>query len=264
MRIIDIHTHIFPEKIAEKAVASIGHFYEMDSMTHGGKTQDLLNVAKKANIERMMVFSTATKPDQVESINRFILSECQSHPEFIGLGTLHPDYENFCEELLFLKNQGIRGIKLHPDFQKFAIDDKRMLPIYDFLQEQGMFVLTHSGDYRYEFSNPDKVASVAKQFPRMNIIGAHFGGWSEWDKAFTSYQGLDNIYVDTCSVFPFGGTDLMQKALSVFDPTHIFFGSDFPMWDPASEIETILSFKLGDQLTEDIFYNNFASFYGLE
>jgi hypothetical protein len=36
MKIIDIHAHIFPDKIAEKASANVGAFYNL-SMKHDGK-----------------------------------------------------------------------------------------------------------------------------------------------------------------------------------------------------------------------------------
>ena len=259
MKIIDAHAHIFPDKIAEKAVASIGHFYEMDTMTHRGRTEDLLSSGDA--VDRFLVFSTATTAKQVESINRFIYGECEKHPDkLIGLGTMHPEYENFQEEMHWLKSHGIYGIKLHPDFQHFAINDERMMDFYEFLAEEHMFLLTHSGDHRYSFSNPDKVADVAKRFPKLKMIAAHFGGWSEWDKSL-HILNLPNVYFDTSSTFPFIGTDIMQKALKQVDPSHLFFGSDFPMWDPKDEIETIKSFNLGEKLTEDILGNNFAAFY---
>lgn len=263
MKIIDVHAHIFPVKIADKAVASIGRFYDMDTMTHKGTTEALLESGKSIGVQKYLVFSTATKSEQVESINRFISSECEFHSELIGLGTMHPEYENFETEFRFLKSCGIKGIKLHPDFQKFAVDDKRLWPIYECLCSENMFVLTHSGDRRYKYSNPARVAKMAKMFPNLRFIAAHFGGWSEWEEA-REYLGLPNVYFDTSSTLGFGAAEAAIKTLDLFDKTHFFFGTDFPMWDHKKEFERFMSLNLSDKLTEDILYNNFAEFYGIE
>lgn len=262
MKIIDAHAHIFPGKIADKAVKSIGDFYEVEHMSHEGTSEALLKSGARIGVSKYLVFSTATKSEQVESINRFIISECEKHSEMIGLGTMHADYIGYEQEIDFLKKNNIRGIKLHPDFQKFAIDDSRMYPVYEYLSENNMFVLTHSGDYRYCFSNPDRVAKVAKAFPKLNIIAAHFGGWSEWDKAQV-YLNFPNVFFDTSSTLGFGGKEQALKMLKKFDCTHFFFGTDFPMWDHEKELKRFMELNLSENLTEDILYNNFAEFYGL-
>ena len=263
MKIIDVHTHIFPEKIASKAVSSIGAFYEVESMSGEGTTEALLESGKNIGVLKYLVFSTATKPEQVESINRFIISECEKHSEMMGLGTMFAGFENYEAELEFLKANGIRGIKLHPDFQKFRIDDENLNDIYDFMEKNEMFLLTHSGDYRYSFSNPEKIAKVAKMFPKMNIIASHFGGWSEWDKAIECLD-LPNVYFDTSSTLGFGGEEYAKKMIMEYDTSHFFFGTDFPMWDHKKELDRFMALNLPDKTVEDILYNNFAEFYGLK
>lgn len=260
MKIIDAHAHIFPEKIADRAVASIGSFYEMEGMSHGGTTRDLMKSGEKINVEKYLVFSTATTAAQVESINRFINSECEKHSELIGLGTMHPDYNNFENEIDFLKTCGIKGIKLHPDFQKFAVDDEKLWDLYACLSENNMFVLTHSGDSRYNFSNPYRVARMAKMFPDLIFVAAHFGGWSEWEEAREELN-LPNVYFDTSSTLGFGAEKAALKTLDKFDTTHFFFGTDFPMWDHEKELERFLNLGLKDSITENILYNNFKNFY---
>lgn len=262
MKIIDAHSHIFPEKIEKKAVKSIGDFYGMDNMSHSGSSEELKKSGSAIGVEKYLVFSTATTPKQVQRINRFINSECEKHSEFIGLGTMHIGYEDFEEEIKFLKSVGIRGIKLHPDFQEFAFNDEKMMPIYECLNAEKMFVLTHSGDKRYSFSNPEKVCDVAKKFPDLNIIAAHFGGWSEWESA-RDLLNLPNVYFDTSSTLGFEGKKYAIEILNKFDKTHFFFGTDFPMWDHEKELSRFLSLKLSDKDTEDILYNNFKNFYEL-
>lgn len=259
MKIIDVHAHIFPDKISKKAVQSISDFYETP-MQHAGSTKELIESGEKIGVEKYLVFSTATKKEQVESINSFILSEVFKNDKFIGLGTMYKGYKNYENELLKLKQNGIKGIKLHPDFQKFDFNDKELFPIYDFLAENNMFVLTHAGDYRYGFSHPEKIADIAKKFPKLNIIGAHFGGWSQWDIAL-KVLNLPNMYFDTSSTFGFTNHEDAKKAFNTFDNTHIFFGTDFPMWDHQAELQNIMNLKLSDDVLENVLYGNFMNFY---
>ncbi len=262
MKIIDVHAHIFPQKISEKAVKSIGDFYEIPMTSNKGTSEALIESGSKIGVSKYLVFSTATKKEQVESINRFIISECRKHSEFMGLGTMFVEYDGFEKELDFLKESGIKGIKLHPDFQKFAFDDERLYPIFEYLAKKNMFVLTHSGDKRYHFSNPDKITRVAKLFPDLNIIAAHFGGWSEWEAAAEAPK-LDNVFYDTSSTLLLTEKEKVFKILNKFDKSHFFFGTDFPMWGHEEEFAAFMDLKLPDKLCEDILYNNFAKFYGV-
>ena len=294
MIISDTHAHIFPEKIARAAVTATGHFYEnvecgkhvsMADMTrHGGTVAELVTEGRKAGIGRFLVFSTATTPHQVESVNNFIARECALHggaaseavlpaedsadsrdadvsqdPVFVGAGTMHIDYPDFEKELDRAKELGLKGIKLHPDIQRFALDDERILPLYGLLGERNMFLIAHTGDYRYRYSNPDKMAKIAKLFPKTKFIAAHFGGWGEWEKA-RGILALDNVWVDTSSTWAFTGAEAMKKAFESFDRSHIFFGSDYPMWNPGEELKTIYQLGLDEKTIEDVLGGNFERF----
>lgn len=260
MKAIDTHAHIFPEKIEKKAVESISKFYEETPMKHSGSVEELLKSGNKIGVEKYLVFSTATKAEQVKSINDFIISQINTYPMFIGLGTIYKGFEDYKDELLKLKNAGINGVKLHPDFQKFRFDDPDLYPIYDTLSELNMFVMTHAGDYRYQYSNPQKIADIAKKFKKLNIIAAHFGGWSEWDIA-NQFLNLENVYFDTSSTMGFKGLQPAKNAFKSFDNTHIFFGTDFPMWDHVDELNFLKKLNLSDKIFEDVMYNNFVNFY---
>ncbi len=264
MKIIDVHAHIYPQKIEEKATEAIRAFYDCPKMKYSGSSGQLIASGEKAGITKYLVFSTATTAKQVESIDNFILGECAAHPEFVGLGTLHTDYENYAEELKRIDEAGMHGVKLHPDFQKFDFDDPRLMPMYDVLDQLGMFVITHAGDYRYPYSHPERVAHVAREFPHLKIIAAHFGGWSVWDLAIPLLKDLPNVYYDTSSTIGFGSEEPARKGFAAYDNTHLFFGSDFPMWDHAEELERLQRITGDGQLFEDVCWNNFAAFYGRE
>ena len=267
MIITDSHVHIFPESIAHAAVLATGRFYEgarvgnpipLERMSgRSGTVDELLRLGKEAGIGRFMVFSTATNPHQVEHVNDFIAAQCAAHPEFVGLGTMHIEYPDMEKELDRIKALGLRGIKLHPDIQRFALDDERFFPLYEMLGEKNMLLIAHTGDYRFSFSGPERMERVAKQFPKTRFIGAHFGGWSEWDTALRLLPPLENVWVDTSSTFGFVGPEMMKRAISAFDRSRILFGTDYPIWEPVEEVRSILELGLPEDLTEDILGNNF-------
>ena len=259
MKIIDTHAHIFPKKIADKAVQSISDFYKTP-MQHHGFAESLIKSGDKIGVEKYLVFSTATKAEQVESINDFIISQLKEYPLFIGLGTMYLGYKDYEKELLKLKSNGIKGIKLHPDFQKFNFDDERLYPIYSLLSDLNMFVLTHAGDYRYGYSHPERIAKIAKLFPKLNIVAAHFGGWSQWDIAYKELN-LPNLYFDTSSTMGFEGLEVAKKAFKIYDNSHIFFASDFPMWDHKKELENLQKLNISDDVLENVLGKNFDEFY---
>ncbi len=260
MRIIDAHTHIFPQKIVNEALAATNEFYPYTVIKGKGTPEDLLETGRKAGIDRFVVFSAATAPHQVVSINDFIIGVCAEHPEFIGVGTMHKDFENYEAELARIYSLGIRGIKVHPDIQKTRLDDEKMLDVYSVMNDLGMFLIAHTGDYRYDYSQPHRLARVAKMFPDMRFIGAHFGGWSQWDEA-REYLDLPNVYFDTSSTMQFAGLEPALKAFETFAPDHFFFASDYPTWDPRDEIEQIKKLGLDRKALEGVFHGNFEKFY---
>lgn len=262
MQIIDIHTHIFPQKVELTAVSAIGAFYDKPGqMRHRGSTEELLAAMAAGHIARSVAFSTATKAYQVEDIDRFILRTTQQTPSLIGLGTIHEDYEDFVQELDFLQQNHIHGIKIHPDFQKFDLDAPPMLAIYEEMAARDMFLIAHIGDPRYDWSHPRRLARVAKLFPSLRCIAAHFGGWGVWPLGEELLAGLPNVYVDTSSTLAFSCSGQVLHAFRAFDRKKIFFGSDFPMWDPGQEVERLVRLDLPEDFLEDIFWNNFRDFY---
>ena len=262
MKIIDAHCHIFPDKISEKATNATSEFYFSQPMAGIGNTEELKKSGEKIGVTKYLVFSTATVEKQVRSVNDFILSESAENEEFLPVGTMHIDFADFEEELDRIERLGMKGIKLHPDFQRFNVDDEKMFPIYRIMEEKDMFMITHSGDYRHGFSHPLRVRNVAERFPKMRIIAAHCGGWSQWDLARDCLV-LPNVYVDTCSTIGFFKRGVINKAIDAFGKEKLFFGTDFPMWDHEGELKRLLDENIKEDILERILYTNFAEFYGL-
>ena len=129
--IIDCHCHVYPDKIADKAVESIRSFYDI-KMGYDGRSSTLIRNGSKNGVEHYIIFSVATTPKQVQSINSFIADTVkESGGLMTGLGSLHPDSDNIDADLRHIKELGLKGVKLHPDFQKFLIDEERAFAIYE-------------------------------------------------------------------------------------------------------------------------------------
>jgi len=251
--IVDFHTHIYPEKIAAKAVASIGEFYQIP-MQQDGTVESLLESGRKCGIGHFVVFSAAAAPGQVPAINDYIAGVCREHPEFTGFGTLHRDMENPQAEIERLMTLGLRGIKFHPDMQRFNIDDERMMDIYAAIEGR-LPVIFHTGDYRHSFSHPARLARVLDNFPRLRAVAAHFGGWSLFDIAYDYFHNR-RCYFDVSSSLPFIGLRRAVELIRGYGAERFLFGSDYPMWDPAVCLEEFMRLDLADNEREQILWKN--------
>ncbi len=261
--IIDCHCHVYPDKIADKAVESIRSFYDID-MGYDGRASTLTEEGRKNGVKHFIVFSVATTPKQVQAINSFIADTVEKSGGFMtGLGSLHPDSKNLKDDYDHLKSLGLKGVKLHPDFQSIAIDDKRCESIYELCRGE-LPVLLHTGDYRYDFSNPDRLIRILKKYPDLTIIGAHFGGWSVWDEAVDKLSKYTNFYVDCSSSFYDMTAEKAKNIVRSYGADRVLFGTDFPMWSYEKEMERFGELKLSEEETEKIFYKNAVSLFGID
>ncbi|MDR1506770.1 MAG: amidohydrolase [Treponema sp.] len=248
--IIDFHSHIYPEKIAAKAVAATESFYTIPAMGRG-TPEDLSAAGKRGGIDRFVVFSAAAVPAQVESINTYIAAVCaENAAAFTGFGTLHPDMKNPGAEIERMISLGLKGVKFHPDMQKFNIDDDRMMDIYGGLEGK-LPVIFHTGDYRYTYSHPARLAPVLDAFPRLAVIAAHFGGWSLFDLAL-EYLRTRRCYFDLSSSIPYLGRRRAEELIRIYGAERMLFGSDYPIWDPGECLAEFLELRLNPAEQERI------------
>ena len=175
--IIDFHTHIYPDAIAAKAADNVRGFYDgLGDSGVDGRVQTLLKYGDLAGISEFAVLPVAIKPERTRHINEFICHAVADQPRFYGFGTLHAAMEGLMDEVSFIMDNGLHGIKIHPDYQVFAIDDIRMYPVYEEIQGKRPIVF-HMGDLRYDYSHPTRLKKVLKDFPKLQTVAAHFGGY---------------------------------------------------------------------------------------
>ena len=262
-KIIDAHCHIFPDAIAKKAAAHTDAFYGLTS-DYDGTVGMLLEKSCAHGVDHFVIHSVATSAKQVSSINQFIAREVALYPgRFTGLGTMHPESTNQRAEMEELLALGLNGVKLHPDIQGFRADEDYW-EIYEMAEALRLPVLIHAGDYRYDYSNPDRIERILKGFPKLKLIGAHLGGWSVWDEASERLSPYPNYYVDTCSSFydmkndPERALRIMQR----YGTDRIMFATDYPMWNAKDELDFLFSLGFSEESLRKILYENAERIYG--
>ena len=251
MQIVDIHAHAFPDAIALKAAESIGEFYHMP-VRHNGTVSQLLDLYNAAGISRGCIHSVAITPHSVDSINRFIAGAVREHPDILtGYGAVHPGCGDLPGLIRQVKELGLKGLKIHPDMQRFALDSQEAMNMFAAVEGE-LPIIIHTGDYRYEYSKPRQMKRVLDAFPKLVCVCAHLGGWSEWDEACKTLAGYENAYVDTSSSLYALSPEKGRKIIRCFSRERVLFGTDYPMWNPVEELERFHQLKLTEKEEEQI------------
>lgn len=267
-KIIDIHTHTYPEKISAKACESLAEFY--DFTVHGkGTYSDLEAQAKDNGVAGFLLFSVATNAHQVEKVNDGIASLAQlsrAHGfETVGFAGMYQDFPDFRAELDRCLSKGLRGVKIHPDIQRVDIDDPRMLRLYELLEERQMPLFLHMGDNRpqYRYSEPKKLAKVLDLFPGLEVVAAHLGGYKAWEEAERYLYGRPRVWYDCSSALwamtPARATELIYRC--GFD--RVMFGTDYPVYNLRDYIGLFMKLNLTEEQRQAIFYGNAKRFLGI-
>ena len=261
MKLIDIHTHIYPPAIARKAAASIREFYQLGTDEMDGTADTLLERGTQAGIDRFVVLPVAMRPDRTRHINDFILEQVAVQPRFLGFGTVHAAMENITGEVEYIMEKGLRGLKMHPDSQQFAIDDERLFPAYEAVQGK-LPVLLHMGDFRFDYSHPKRLRHLLELFPNLQVIAAHFGGYSMYETAYELLHDKDCIF-DVSSSLMFMEEGVAEKYIRNYGAERMAFGTDYPLWDPIKETRRFLELKLTVEEFDQIGHKTVERILGL-
>lgn len=262
MKLIDFHTHIYPDAVASKATGSVEKFYDSEALCIG--TEDELHrVNALAGVKLSVILPVAVKPTGVIHINDYALGVQQRNSDFLSFGTIHAAMDGIEDEIKRVYEAGLHGIKIHPDTQYFDIDDERMFPVYDYMQGK-IPLIVHTGDPRYSYSHPSRLRRVMENFPSLICIAAHFGGWSMVDEGIKNLADKENCYVDMSSSFRWTPWEKLNDAVFSYGEDRVLFASDFPLGSPVVEKENLLSMKLSDDVKEKIAYKNAEKLLGIK
>ena len=253
--IIDGHTHVYPDAVARKAIAGS----PADLKRFGdGTVSSLIEVMAASGVDRSVCLGIANTPDRVDNANRFAGS--LDADRFIGFGSVHPGLSPE-ENVASLRAHGLRGAKVHPMFQQFTLDDPRLLATLDAMSGE-FAVIVHvggAGDDPGDRCSPAMLADLVRQFPRLDLIACHFGGYKRFEEAAEIVIGLP-VHLDTSWPPSLATLDprRVREIIEKHGPERICFASDWPMADPAAEIATIRDLGFSDDDTDAILGGNLA------
>jgi predicted TIM-barrel fold metal-dependent hydrolase len=257
MNIIDFHTHVFPDSLAPRAMRELVRQAPQMLNVLDGTRASLRKSMKNSGVSVSVTLPVATKPSQVQPI----LADAIAHDcsDLIAFGAIHPLATDFTSHIEFMKNHGIRGIKLHPEYQDFNIDDPCMFPIYDALAETGLIVVFHAGEDPGPFDNthsrPERIARIAGKFPGLCCVAAHMGGYRMWEDVERYLCGTP-VFFDTSAVLDSMTHDMFMRIARLHGTGKILFGSDSPWFYQKTCIEWIDSLPLNDREKELVFSEN--------
>lgn len=264
--VIDFHTHVFPDKIARSTIdylAEKGNTTPYTDGTVGGLLSSMIN----GGVDISVTFPVLTKPSQFEKITQFVcgINErfSDKKPKIISFGGIHPDCDDVKGKLKFLKELGIKGIKIHPDYQQTNFNDPKYVEIIKCAKDNDLIVITHSGvDNGYldcpVRCTPDMVLDVYKKVNYSKLVLAHYGAHKMWDEALSKLCDLD-LYFDTAFTMHQIDEDIFKKILAKRGADKILFATDSPWGDVKKDKNRLLSFNLKKEDNDKIFYKNALS-----
>jgi predicted TIM-barrel fold metal-dependent hydrolase len=192
--------------------------------------------------------------EQVKRINDYVSNVIKAHDELVGFGTLHPKLSDIDQEVERIISLGLKGIKLHPEFQGFTINEEDMMPLYSAIEGK-LPVLIHMGDENRDSSSPVRLSGILDRFPRLVVIAAHFGGYQMWKESSECLIGR-NVFMDTSSSLAYLEPERAVDMIRRHGVHKMLFGSDYPMWDHTEELERFLQLELTEQERRAILYDN--------
>ena len=225
MQIFDIHAHVYPDAIADRVVRALSGAYDGFPVRNDGRLSTYLAHMDASSITSAALHSVATKPEQVSSINRFIMDCADANrSRIVPFATLHPDMPDLEDAARNLVRAGFAGVKLHPEMQGFLVNEPRALDLFSALAGK-LPVLLHCGDYRCDNSAPERILNMLRQVRGLKLVCAHFGGWTDWESAASVLAGED-IWVDCSSSFYALDPAASVSIIRAYGADRVLFGSD--------------------------------------
>lgn len=263
--IIDTHVHVFPEKLKGKVLPKLAEVSKSEYHSDG-TLADTADKMRGAGCRNFLCLHIATNPKQQRNVNDFAVEVQRENPGVLSFGSVHPDNPEALGEIARLKAEGIRGIKLHPDYQDFMVDDPKLEPIYTACEELGLVIAFHTGRDPYSpelvHCPPEKLALIADKYPNLIIIAAHMGGMKMADEVKKYLIDKDNVYFDTAVATSSISPGDMQELIRAKGADKVLFATDFPWSTVEAERKYLESLGLTEEELELIFHKNAEKLLG--
>lgn len=263
MCIIDFHTHAFPDSLADRAVAALQAGAGVKA-AHDGRVASLLRSMDERDIELSVLCSIATRAEQFEPIMKW--SKAVASDRLIPFPSVHPFDPLALERLAIVRDEGFLGVKLHPYYQNYVVDDERLDPYYACIERLGLILLVHGGFDpafpRDRIGSADRIARVYQKFPAIKFVAAHMGAWEDWDLVREHLIGKP-VYMDTAVSIEMMPEAEARHMLANHPADYILFGSDSPWSDPLDVLRCLESFNLDADVLRKIRYENAKRLLGM-
>ena len=268
--VIDFHTHIFPERIAEKTMALLSQKGNMTPYA-SGTADGLASEMEKAGVDISLTLPVLTNPQSFDGVNRFAreinLAFENKERRLISFAGIHPRCENIDEKMAFIKKSGFYGVKIHPDYQDTFINDEGYVRIMECAREYDLIVITHSGvDAAYRDKPvkcpPTLVKELIKKVPHKKLVLAHCGANEMFDEVLSSLCDED-VYFDTALVLRYICEDTFKAILKKHGEDRMLFATDSPWSSVKGDVDKIRSFSLSKTVEDKLFYKNASLLLGI-
>lgn len=261
--VIDFHVHCFPEEIAERAVAALAEKADIPARSDG-TVAGIKASMKKAGIDKSVVLSIATKPQQTQKITQW--AQLVQDDSIISFGSIHPDCPDWEDQIKRICDAGLKGLKFHPEYQDFYVDDTKLFPIYEKAAETGLIIMFHAGaDLGFQppvHCPPVRLKKVVRAFSGARIVAAHMGGYDSWDDV-ERYLAGEPLYLDTSFSLHKMSREQFDRLVGVHGYDRLLFATDSPWKDQSEEVQKLKSMNLPDDILQAVLGGNAAKLLGL-
>lgn len=244
-KIIDIHTHAFPDALADRAMKTLAGEVEGIEYYLDGRVSSLLDSMNRAGIDISVVSSIATRPTQFEPILNW--SQSIQSDRIISFPSVHPGDPDAIEHIRQIKASGFAGLKMHPYYQDFTLDDPELTDLFREIANQKLLLLMHTGfDIAFEYidrAGPQRILNLLDQVPDLKLIITHMGGWQQWEDVTKLIIGK-KIFLDISYSFDFLGHDQIREMILSHPEDYVLFGTDSPWADQSRDIEKVKQLNL--------------------
>ncbi len=263
--VMDFHTHIFPDRIAPATIPHLAKLCGVPAFTDG-TAQGLRSSMKQAGIDVSVILPVVTKPSQFESINRFAAEINEKYTDLISFGGIHPDCEDVEQKLDTIVDLGLRGIKLHPDYQGVFIDDERYVRILQAAVDRGLLVSIHAG---VDVGLPEPVHCPPDRMRRVLdglrqdsehpcIVLAHTGGYGQWDDV-EKYICGQSVWLDISFSLGHIQDEQLVRIIRAHGADRVLFATDSPWGGQKETLAHFRALPLSVEEKETILWNNGAA-----
>ncbi|HEX9093920.1 MAG TPA: amidohydrolase family protein [Coriobacteriia bacterium] len=235
-RVIDIHTHAWPDSVAVKAIPALVAAGDGLAPRYDGTARGLVAEMDRSGVDVSVIQPVATKESQVVAINDW--AAAQSSKRIVPFGAMHPDFADPPAEIARMASLGLRGFKMHPEYQGFAPDEDRMSAIYAAAVAHRMIVFFHAGADVVRptvHGTPESFARVIERWPELTAVLAHLGGFREWQGVAEHIAGRD-VWLDTAYTLGYLPDDEWVALVRAHGIDRVLFGSDGPWADAGADV----------------------------